>query len=527
MATKQVLFDPKLLLSPDQTQGERRNTTINPAFRNMLRATFLREAMNKKAGDVGWEDKTKQVPIPNTGYKNLDKNTDGKVDIDDLKTIFPQKANTLSKINQAIDKKEGDPEWEDKTGFIQGYKYADVNGDGIVNEDDAYLIRRYLDRGWQWGYRPWGYWHYHPWWRQQEYNPRYDVNNDGRIDYEDINEVYNACGKMRGQPDWEQRIGVIKEGAKRADFNHDRKIDKEDLFFILNDIENLQLLREAFGKKVGDVGWEDKTRQEIIPNTGYKNLDINVDNKVDEKDLMMLFSVVYEDGSLIKGTSETTYLMMGGTKKLIPDDKTFKNLEFDKSKIITISDEELNIIPTGEAIPAIKYDNGTLIKLASDSTYYLMSYGLKRRIPDEETLKALNLDKTKAIELSKEEFDKILPGQPMPTAKYPDGSLIKGANNEFYLITRGIKRLLPDDLTLKNLDLDKTKAISVSTAELENIPEGDRVPHFEYPIGTILKNAETNDEKYYLITSQGEKKLIPDIKDIREFRFGYLKGNSG
>lgn len=494
MATKEVLLDPGLLSSPDQTPQEERNRPFNPAFRNTLQATFLREAMNRKmrAGDVGWEDTTYQVTVPDTGYKNFDRNHDNKVTIADLKRFGTGKRRDpfkrdLDKIEQALGlgKTQGDTGWEDI------YKY----------------IRR---RGWL------GYY--------------YDKQ-------------------------------LVQEGYNQADFNHDGRVDKEDIFsiWVKYNKPNLELLKKAYGKTVDEPGWEDKIETITIPGTGYKNADLNIDNKIDEKDLMLLFSVAYEDGSLIKGTAETTYLMMGGTKKLIPDEKTFKNLGFDKSKIITISDEELNIIPDGEKIPEIKYDNGTLIKkegllslvsshfatmrgnanynpkadLNNDGgiditdlaiagmqstselpTYYLMSYGLKRQIPDEETLKSLNLDKSKVVELSNDEFGKIPLGEPMPTSKYADASLIKGPNNELYLMVSGLKKKIPNEHTLKNLDLDETKAILVSEAELKNIPGEDKVPHFEYPIGTILKNSETDDDQYYLITPLGQKKLIQNTKTL-------------
>lgn len=214
-------------------------------------------------------------------------------------------------------------------------------------------------------------------------------------------------------------------------------------------------LREAMNRKIGDIGWDDGNPKTI----DYKDIDLNLDNRVDSMDFSILFSANYPDGTLVRSDADNRFMIVAGTKRRIPNEKTFNNLGLDKDQMMTLSDDELKLIPDGEEIPIIKYDNGTLLKSGND--YYLMAYGLRRKIPDE--------------------------------------------------------------LTFKNLDLDKTKAISVSASELTNITEGTDVPHFEYRIGTILKNAESNDEKYYLITAAGEKKLIKDKKTLESLELDISK----
>ncbi|MEW6609862.1 MAG: carbohydrate-binding domain-containing protein, partial [bacterium] len=87
----------------------------------------------------------------------------------------------------------------------------------------------------------------------------------------------------------------------------------------------------------------------------------------------------------------------------------------------------------------------------------------------------------------------------------------------------GLARHIPNELTLRNLDLDETEPTEIFASELEEIPEGNPVPHLEYPIGTILKNSETNDEQYYMITPAGEKKLIPDTKTLESLELDISK----
>ncbi|MEW6619760.1 MAG: carbohydrate-binding domain-containing protein, partial [bacterium] len=522
MATNNVMLDPKLLLTTHQPKKE--DEPVDPTFGNMVRLGLLREAMKKKVGDIGWEDTTK--PIPNTGYKNFDLNNDAKVNISDLKIHSPQISAQLNKIEQGLGKKEGEPEWEKIEKEVPipgtGYKNLDKNRDdkitiedlkrfaysrsfrdsavrNMLNKIEQALNKKAGDTGWEDVVNLVRKikWLRQGWWRRRlvpiedvvrevvkEGYKQADINRDGIVDQKDIftlwqkyrmpyaNLIKEAYGKTSSDTGWNDKTQLqTQPGYKEVDFNKDKKIDQEDIFTLWanNNLSNLNLLKEAFGKTSNDPNWEDK--REIIT-LGYKNADLNLDDKVDSLDLKLLFSALIPDGTLVRSEADNRFMIVSGTKKRIPDEKTFDNLGLDKSQIITLADEELELIPDGEEILLIKYDNGTLLK--ADNDYYLMAYGLRRKIPDEPTL--------------------------------------------------------------KNLDLDESKAIPVSTSELENIPKGDEIPHFEYPIGTILKNSETNDEQYYLITPAGEKKLIPnkqtlenlglDISKVKPVPFSKLQGIS-
>ncbi len=321
-------------MSPQTYAGEKGNLIKGKDF-----IKLFNQALGKSSVDIGWEDRVEEIPIPNTGYKNLDKNSDGKVDIDDIKTISPDKANDLLKVNDSIGKKEGDSGWEDERKVILGYKNADVSGNGMVNWYDLWLVYKNFKMG--------------------DYNPRYDVNKDGRIDQKDTNEVKKARGKRNSQPGWEDRIELIKEGAKRQDFNQDKKIDKEDLFAILKDLKEIQLLKEAYGKKVGDIGWEDKTKQEIIPNTGYKNFDLTGDGRVTEDDLAFYFKGLFPTGSLIK-TENTFYLIQEGRKRLIGKEDRLTRLNITSPVTASLSKEEAELIPSRTSLIIMKKEDGSI-----------------------------------------------------------------------------------------------------------------------------------------------------------------------
>ncbi|MDI6751560.1 MAG: hypothetical protein QME07_01700 [bacterium] len=272
---------------------------------------LFNQALGKTSNDPGWEDRVEQEIIPNTGYKNWDKDSNGQINVEDLKLISPDKATNLSKVNQSMGKKAGDPGWEDRTEWV----------------------------------RRWG----------------------------------------RGRYYWTRQV---IPGYNRADFDHNKRVEREDLFAILKDTKDLSFLKEAYGKAKGDAGWEDKTRDIFIQ--GHKNLDLNVDNKIDQIDLQILFAAKYEDGTLIRN-NDKIYAMIAGGKRLIPDEKTFGIMGFDHKDEITISEEEFALISDLGELPKIKYGDGSIIK-ESDDKLYLMNQGMKIEIPDKTTYEALGLN---------------------------------------------------------------------------------------------------------------------------------------
>ncbi|MEW6482282.1 MAG: carbohydrate-binding domain-containing protein [bacterium] len=179
---------------------------------------------------------------------------------------------------------------------------------------------------------------------------------------------------------------MVIPGYKHQDYNHDKKIDTEDIRLLIPDAK----VRDAYLKTSKDVGWEDKLGKIPIPGTGYKNLDFDLNNRIEQLDLQILFSNKYEDGTLIK-RDDRVYVMMGGGKRLIPDEKTFNILGFDHKDEISLSNDEFNLIPDLGSLAPIKYENGSIVK-GVDHKLYLMSYGSKIEIPDQTTYEALGLN---------------------------------------------------------------------------------------------------------------------------------------
>lgn len=57
------------------------------------------------------------------------------------------------------------------------------------------------------------------------------------------------------------------------------------------------------------------------------------------------------EGSAVKGTRRTVYLVVNGVLRPIPDFDTFTALNLDAAKIIQLGNEEIASIPMGESLP--------------------------------------------------------------------------------------------------------------------------------------------------------------------------------
>lgn len=148
----------------------------------------------------------------------------------------------------------GDTEAISKTGQA----YADLNGDGKIDNVDSLILIRHLAG-----------------WRQYKVLPldsdtkvyEYgDVNLDGKVDVKDV----IAIIKIIDNPNHGEISGEV---SIYADLNEDGKIDETDRLILLRHL----------------AGWKEYQRLPLEQDTKvYLEGDVNKDGKVDEKDLELI-----------------------------------------------------------------------------------------------------------------------------------------------------------------------------------------------------------------------------------------------
>lgn len=318
---------------------------------------LFKNAYGKTHLDVGWEDSVIKNTIP--GHKNLDKNVDGRIDTEDLKLLYPNKANVFSQIHQLIGKKEGDYGWQDTVKWV-------------------------WKRSW-WGW--WGWWGGYPWMPVIIPGAKhYDYNKDKRIDIEDIKalipdvKVKEAYGKTHFDVTWEDK--VIEEvilGYKNADINNDGKVDSEDKEeYITSKFQDNVLIKEE-GKEEVYLLQKGKRYSLADPETkdvlGFPFRDIKEIPKdefsfIDDGGTIKL----YRDGTLLKDDKDY-YIVMEGKIRRFQSEKSLNLYGFSKKD----ASEVLNIknIPKGDDMQ--EYPDGILIKTPNGPSIYSIIEGGKRR----------------------------------------------------------------------------------------------------------------------------------------------------
>ncbi|WP_019500298.1 hypothetical protein [Pseudanabaena sp. PCC 6802] len=130
---------------------------------------------------------------------------------------------------------------------------------------------------------------------------------------------------------------------------------------------------------------------------------------------LSLNSLSFKDGTLLKGSLPAVYVISGNKRRLIPDEATFKALGYKWENVQTISDRALSAIPelpplTGRII----FQDGTLLK-GSSAAIYVISSGRRRLIPNARTFEALGYRWESVQQISDRQLESIPEMPPLPS----------------------------------------------------------------------------------------------------------------
>lgn len=113
----------------------------------------------------------------------------------------------------------------------------------------------------------------------------------------------------------------------------------------------------------------------------------------------------YIENSLVcsKSAQDKKFFIKNGSKHLIPDEVTLKNMKFTKPAWV-MEDKAFSEIPYGEELSSLTCP---LIKLPDSEKIYLMDNGWRRYLKDDSLLKELGFERNRAVPVPKEQMDKI------------------------------------------------------------------------------------------------------------------------
>ncbi len=183
----------------------------------------------------------------------------------------------------------------------------------------------------------------------------------------------------------------------------------------------------------------------------------------------------HPDGSLIRGSGTSIYMMSGGLKRHIPNGHTFEAYHFNWGAITTIADTSLAAVPTGDPLLNVLAD-GNLIK-GPGAEIYVMDGGQKRHVTSPETFNGCGYGWGDYVLLSDALVSSIPTGEqltfdPCPSFVPPDGSMVRGSGTSIFVMSGGLRRHLPNLATLQARSLEWGDVNSITESQLNGIPRG-------------------------------------------------------
>ncbi len=180
----------------------------------------------------------------------------------------------------------------------------------------------------------------------------------------------------------------------------------------------------------------------------------------------------------VRGTTDTkhVYFLESGARRPIPDEATL-NFMLAGQTVRVLSDAALVAIPRGAALPS-RADRTLLTQKFTvpppGAPYYLMTAGLRRRVPDIATTLILT-HSLPAVSVELADLTAIPEGPMLPTRA--DQTLYRGTVGAFaYILASGTKRAFPDATTLRDAGHDVAALIPISDVDAALIPNGAPFP---------------------------------------------------
>lgn len=212
----------------------------------------------------------------------------------------------------------------------------------------------------------------------------------------------------------------------------------------------------------------------------------------------------FKDGELVKGSKDAVYLISKGKACWIPNESVFSLLGLNWNKVKKVSEKDLAKIPKGWIIvkgknePLFIINNGFACKIANASM--LTTLGLDNNsiwsVPDEKLNKLPQrqllvkgndasvylIYNSKACWISSESVLKALGYEMKMVIQIPDKEMIqmpksqlllRGSGDKIYRIENDKRRWINNAVLFSRLGYDWNSVLTVSDAQLKNIPEGE------------------------------------------------------
>lgn len=174
-------------------------------------------------------------------------------------------------------------------------------------------------------------------------------------------------------------------------------------------------------------------------------------------------------GTVIKGKEDTVYLYDQRHKRMFPSAEIFLSHGYHWEQIAQVDENFLTSTPDG---PPMSFRDGSLIK-GSDETVYVIEHGRKRPIPSVAIFEGLGYRWKNIIVVPDKILASTDTGEILTsTDKHPDGTLVKSAGEAAFLLEAGAKRLFPTVQVFVSWGYKWQQIITITESELASYPLG-------------------------------------------------------
>lgn len=229
----------------------------------------------------------------------------------------------------------------------------------------------------------------------------------------------------------------------------------------------------------------------------------------------MWFAQFYPNGTLVKTASTSEYfLIWNGTKRSFKTN-TALITRTDPKLAVLMSEADLMNYPEG---PAISFPNYSVLK--APSGYYLTDYDYIRPFESDEVVRKLGYNPQEVIEVTQEDLAQYTRGTVITASSAsPQGVIwkITDLKNSLYLFKDSILYPIADSNIAKtnfsNLAIENKRKIDMEKYQVADLP-------IYFADGSLIKIKDSN--KLYVI-DQGKKRRIADEETF--LAMGYQKSN--
>jgi dolichol-phosphate mannosyltransferase len=177
-------------------------------------------------------------------------------------------------------------------------------------------------------------------------------------------------------------------------------------------------------------------------------------------------------GLIVRGASETIYLINDGVKHAFPSPEVFLSHGYHWQQVAPIAQEELDALPDGQSLT---FRDGALLR-GSDETIYVVEEGVRRPFTAAQDFAGLGYRWENVMAVSDDQLALLPLGRAINRrAGYPNGALLRGTDRTVYLLVCGRRCVIANRQIFQSWGYQWEHVIDVTEAELAHYPLGEPI----------------------------------------------------